>query len=750
MRSRSQRVLPRPLTIGVIVVMTLVVSIARLPAHAGTPPNDGFVCYRTRTFSGAPRFTRIDDVPLTSGFASGGWDVIKRGPLCLPADVNGSGIVDAATHLQAYGVKPANHGAVPDDHTVVTSDLFGELTVVTNKADRLLVPSAMQATTPPAPPDPQTHAVDHYHCYRTRVPIDAPGLPADTFATVRDAFNQPTVLQLRKTTRLCVAVSAAGAPIENPTGHLMCYKVRRAPQQAPYVRVLGLFVNNALEQTNGVVARLTTVREDELCMPALINPSADTCGDPPAETAPNPARCAYAPPAGAVYHVATGGSDLTGTGAAGNPWATITFALEQVPDGSTILVAPGTYVGRVHLDASFSQGVTVRSTVPYQARLRNDSTVVAAFTGQGITLEGFDIAHSDPATGPLVIQIQDLRGDPGPPDFVRRITLRNNVLHDSRSNDILKINNGAAEITVEGNVFYNQHGDDEHIDVNGVSDVVIQDNIFFNDFAGSGRANDNDTSSYVVVKDSGGAGSAIVGSARIAIRRNVFARWEGKPGAHYVLIGEDDAPFYEARDVVVENNLLLGDSPHVIRAAFGLRGAKCVGFRHNTVTGDLPSLAYALRLNAAMANPPNRDISLSGNVWSDPTATMLDFTDSTPGETTSFLLDRNLYWNGGQAIPVGADDLVNVTDDAQAVLGNPKLPSTTVALPRWDANAGQFADGSTTICAAFAALVTARAIPQPGSAALAAGDAAAAPKYDIVGHTRPVGTAPDIGAYEVP
>ena len=79
----------------------------------------------------------------------------------------------------------------------------------------------------------------------------------------------------------------------------------------------------------------------------------------------------------------------TGSGSRGNPWATISFALGAVPDGSTILVAPGTYVGRVSLDASFAQGVTVRSAVPYQARLRNDTTVVAAFTGQGITLEGF-------------------------------------------------------------------------------------------------------------------------------------------------------------------------------------------------------------------------------------------------------------------------------------------------------------------------------------------------------------------------
>src|SRR5581483_3785390 len=120
--------------------------------------------------------------------------------------------------------------------------------------------------------------------------------------------------------------------------------------------------------------------------------------------------------------------------------------------------------------------ITVRSEVPYRALLRHTSTVVQAFYGQGIALEGFDIAHSGPGAGALVVQIQDLRGSPGGSDIVSRITLRNNILHDSYNNDILKINNGAGQITVTGNVFYNQSGSDEHIDVNSVTDVTIEDN----------------------------------------------------------------------------------------------------------------------------------------------------------------------------------------------------------------------------------------------------------------------------------
>ena len=175
----------------------------------------------------------------------------------------------------------------------------------------------------------------------------------------------------------------------------------------------------------------------------------------------NPAASAQ----GSTYYVSTGGSDETGDGSASNPWATITHALDNVPDGSTILVRPGDYTGRVRLRGSFAQGVTVRSTIPYQARLRYSDTVVTCFYGQGITLEGFDVAHSGPGARALVVQIQDLRGEPGDDDFVSRITLRNNVLHDSYNNDILKINNGARDVLVEGNVFYNQAGSDEHIDM---------------------------------------------------------------------------------------------------------------------------------------------------------------------------------------------------------------------------------------------------------------------------------------------
>jgi hypothetical protein len=457
-----------------------------------------------------------------------------------------------------------------------------------------------------------------------------------------------------------------------------------------------------------------------------------------------PATCQPTTTDGQTFYVATDGSDEADVdGSADNPWLTITHAVDSVPDGATVLVRAGTYTGRVRLRQQFETGIVIRSETPYAAKLRNSEVVVTSYYGKNIVLEGFDVAHDGPGAGGLVIQIQDLIDG----DTTSGIVIRNNILHDSYNNDILKINNGATDVLVERNVFYNQTGSDEHIDVNSVERVVIQDNVFFNDFEASGRVNDDSTSSFIVVKDSNGDTDAFTGSRDIIVRRNVMANWQGNAGAAFILLGEDGNPFYEATEVVIENNLLIGNSSSEMRASFGIKGAADVDFRANTIVGDLPSNAYAFRFNREGENLVVDDIRIANNIWADTAGTMTDFSDTDPADVSNIALGNNLYWNAGNAIPEGASDAVNPSDDSAAVLGDPALPDPSAFVtPWWNEVSSSFGGGGASTCEVHRRLVEDYGTPAAGGAGVGQADPANLPAADILGSQRS-GTS-DIGAVQ--
>lgn len=469
-------------------------------------------------------------------------------------------------------------------------------------------------------------------------------------------------------------------------------------------------------------------------------------GDGGGFTEPPQTSCEAPADEGPVFHVTVDGDDDSGDGSVAAPWATIAHGIRNISDGSTLLVGPGTYTGRIRMDAQFAQGVVVRAEPTYQARLRNDEAVITVYEGQGITISGFDISHDGPGAGALIVHIQDLIGESGGDDAVSRITLRNNILHDSYNNDILKINNGARDILVERNVFYNQQGSDEHIDINSVGDITVQDNIFFNDFEASGRTNEGETSSFIVIKDSNGNDDSYEGSERIAVRRNVFANYQGNAGANFLLVGEDGNSYHEAVDVLFENNLLVGNSANEVRAPLGIKGGRDIVFRHNSVVGNMPGAAFAFRFNQEGDNPTNQNVSLYNNIWSDPTSSMEDFSDTPQGETENFTIDNNLYFNGGSAIPTSGDDLINRSNDAAAVEGDPQIATTEIAMPTWLEGEGRFADGSGDICLAFERLVESYGVPASDGPAAGAARADQSPETDILGKRRSGATS--IGAVE--
>lgn len=440
-------------------------------------------------------------------------------------------------------------------------------------------------------------------------------------------------------------------------------------------------------------------------------------------------------------YVATNGSDTTGAGTQQSPWATISYAIDQISDGTTIEVAPGTYQGRVRLDQQFASGVLIRSTVPYQARLRhNNGSAVICFTCQGITIDGFDIAHSTNNNLGLVIQIQS--------PAARNVTLRNNIIHDSTDNDLLKINNGTRDITVHGNIFYNQAGSDEHIDINSVENIAVFDNIFFNSNSQSV------TSSFVLVKDSNGNSDGIVGSRNISIRRNIFLNWQGNDGQGFVRMGEDGTANFEAENVLIENNLMLGNSSRLMRSALTIQGSNDIRFQYNTVVGDLPARSFAARLLAVGANQANNNVVLSNNIWSDPTGSMgaegflgADVFDAPNGDNASVSLQNNLYYNGNNSIPADLNQEVNIGDDSSPIIANPLLPSLNgLVLPVY--NGVTFGGGFTSIRDAFVDLANRYGRPASGSPVIDAANADGnAPSDDLLGAQR--GLNPDVGAIEV-
>jgi hypothetical protein len=128
----------------------------------------------------------------------------------------------------------------------------------------LLVPTAVDLVIQPPPPDPATHDVDHYKCYKVRSTSGMPKFPPAVQVTMADAFTAPAkMLDVKRPRLLCVPVDKNGEGIKNPARHLMCYKVKVALGAPPHTPQLGVRLNNALGRS-----WLDSKREDMLCVPA--------------------------------------------------------------------------------------------------------------------------------------------------------------------------------------------------------------------------------------------------------------------------------------------------------------------------------------------------------------------------------------------------------------------------------------------------------------------------------------------------
>lgn len=426
--------------------------------------------------------------------------------------------------------------------------------------------------------------------------------------------------------------------------------------------------------------------------------------------------CSQTPVLGKAYYVSHDGVDYKADGSRAHPWKTIKYALYKISDGNTLIIKPGTYEGRVRIEKAFPKGLLVKSEIPYQTKLtHNQRIVVLTDKASNIIIEGFEITHNSPESSPLVVHI-----DGGGKNTVKNIKIRNNIIHDSYNNDLLKINYGVENVQVECNLFYNQGNSDEHIDINSVANITVNDNIFFNDFPSSNRKITKKSSSFIVIKDSNNDEDRFHGAENINVKRNVFLNWQGSHGQGFVLVGEDGKSYYEAHNINIFNNLMIGNSPLTMRAPFMVKGAKDINFFNNTITGDLPSSAFAIRVTKERKNQKPTNINLYNNIWSDPYGTMgkgefqenLDFSDTLLHQIGSYSLQNNLYWNGGNSLPSSIFDRINPSYDDFMYVENPVLGATEkITPPVWQPSKKQFADGSFNIREVFLRLVYFYAIP---------------------------------------
>jgi hypothetical protein len=221
---------------------------------------DDYLCYRVRR-QGA--LTSPPNAFLADAAADFAASVRTTKTLCLAGDVEGAGALDPTTYAQAYQINAHQRQERQDGLQV--SDRFGSLSLDAIKPRRLLVPTSADLGSPP-PAVPAPGAADHYTCYTAKVSPGTTPFPQGVQVTVADLFED-RLYDVKGPRWLCRPTSKNQEGITRPAAHLVCYRVKRASGEtahagASQIQTLNQFGSAALE----------TVREDTLCVPALLAP----------------------------------------------------------------------------------------------------------------------------------------------------------------------------------------------------------------------------------------------------------------------------------------------------------------------------------------------------------------------------------------------------------------------------------------------------------------------------------------------
>jgi len=244
---------PTP-TPTVTVTRTATITVTPTPTITPTvlPVGRHFQCYEVDR----DPFTAINGVSADDKFGDSTVNVVRQKRLCAPADKNDEdpGAPADPNHLLGYEIKQPDPRSAPIRNVVVNNQ-FGSLVVDIIRPDILMVPTAKSLTGPVAP---LANPTDHFKCYvvarsakfrRNDVKVD------DQFGTM--------MIDVKKPTRLCVAVDKNDEGVINPASELLCYQMKQATRprfQGPEP----IFINNQFGPDH---IRLT--RPTEFCVPSV-------------------------------------------------------------------------------------------------------------------------------------------------------------------------------------------------------------------------------------------------------------------------------------------------------------------------------------------------------------------------------------------------------------------------------------------------------------------------------------------------
>ncbi|HYF37815.1 MAG TPA: right-handed parallel beta-helix repeat-containing protein, partial [Prosthecobacter sp.] len=395
-------------------------------------------------------------------------------------------------------------------------------------------------------------------------------------------------------------------------------------------------------------------------------------------------------------HVAPGGSDTTGTGAAATPYREIRKAVSVIAAGDTVLIAPGAYKGfdAVSLGSAVTT-TTIRATgpgvtiTPTTDRGTNNQHNIVVWLCTKVIFEGLTSTNAT-TSGMRLIECQGVT--------IRGGTFANNGkwgIVTSHCVDVVLENNDCSGSVLEHGIYVANSGD---------GPIVRGNRIYGNTNSGlrlSGDANQG--------------GDGIISGA--LIENNIIYDNGASGGGAMNMDGLQDS--------IIRNNLIYNNRATGIALFKGLSTAGPSGVKvlNNTIIVSATG-RYCLRITDVVGG-----LTVRNNILYNLNTARGQFSWNTPADAAFTDSDYNLFGGGRYVSTDGENSRITMTN--------------------WIAAGHEpHSVANSILVDLFLALASNDYRLSKTSPATNAGTALADVPTDLLGVVRPQGPAPDIGAYE--